>query len=91
MSHETVKAFIFTGGEYLNHSHIHELEWTPEGVLATLCDLWCTYERDEVCEDMFASGPKQIRDTIEFVSEGLVQAVECPCDGGMIYIVRVYD
>ena len=92
MSHEIVKAYIFTGGEYVDDTNIKaEVEWTKEGLIAALSDCLSAYVEDEVCENMFASGPVKIRDTIEFVSEGLAQAVECPCDGGMVYIVRIYD
>ncbi len=92
MSHETVKAYIFTSdGEYVDDSNIVELEWTAEGVLELLIRCYTDYKCGETCETMFDSGPVQIRDTIQQVYEGMYQAIECSCAGGMIYIVRIYD
>jgi len=90
MSHEIVKAYIFSGGEYIDDTSIVELEWTFAGILDLLKRCYMDYEVEAMCENMYAD-PTPITDTIQKVSEGMYQAVECSCDGGMIYIVRIYD
>ena len=92
MSHEIVKAYIFEGNEYIDRDDSVELTWTEEGILEWLCERFSDYECDVDCDDMFVGDePMPIRNTLDQVSEGVFQCVADAHDGGMIYIVRIYD
>ena len=86
----SVKAYIFGGHEGVDKDNIVELDnWTEEAIVEKLCTLYMTYDRNESLDGMFGDGgPTHVRDTVYLLDMNLAQAVECPCDGGMIYIVR---
>ena len=92
MSDEIVNAYIFEGNEGIDDTCIFEVTWTTSGIHAQLCKMYTDYECDVDVGDMFVGcDPYPISDTIHKVGEGLYQAVADAHDGGMIYIVRIYD
>jgi hypothetical protein len=84
-----IQVHVFHGGESVGSENVHLLEeWTEDAVNFLLQGIYDDWKNNEDCSDMFES-PTKIRDTLDVVSDNLMQGVYEAVDGGQVYVVRI--